>query len=236
MNFNTMKSVSQRRLPSSYDGTNVTRSCRAERARLCRHTFQFLMHIAHAMPSSMFFVYFMLLPLILFSVLRSHLHLPKLPNPNVQRAVRRMRTVKINMTRKRSKTETTAMALKSEGEEWYNREWQYERAEWEYESHWQYEREAGEYERKDKDGHNFEEEDIAPLNAVNAVVNCGNIQSPSETPQTSTMPSVSRAVDDSESASTNLPSHLPININTPYESQGYQESSTQDPGLKAGEL
>ena len=84
--------------------------------------------------------------------------------------------------------------------------------------------------------HNFEDEDVAPLNAVNAVVNCGNILSPSETPQTSTTPSVTRAMDDSESASTNLPSHLPINIDTPYESQGYQESSTQDPGLEAGEL
>jgi hypothetical protein len=93
-----------------------------------------------------------------------------------------------------------------------------------------------EYERKDKDEHNFKDEDIAPLNAVNAVVDCGNIQSPSETPQTSTTPSITRAVDDSESASTNLPSHLPINIDTPYESQGYQESSTQDPGLEAGEL
>jgi hypothetical protein len=62
----------------------------------------------------MFFVDFRLLPLILFSVLRSHLlQLLELPNPNVQQAVRRLRTVKINVTRKRSKMETMAMALKA---------------------------------------------------------------------------------------------------------------------------
>jgi hypothetical protein len=129
-----------------------------------------------------------------------------------------------------------AESVVEEGEEWYDRESEYERAEWEY-GNWEYEREAEEYERKDEDGHNLEDEDNAQQTyTVNAVVDCGNIQSHSETPQTSTMPSVTRAVDDSESASTSLPSHFPINIDAPYESQCHHESSTQDPGLEAGEL
>ena len=48
-----MKSVSQRRLPSSCNGKNDTFHT-AERARPLLHSFQFQISIAHAMPLSMF--------------------------------------------------------------------------------------------------------------------------------------------------------------------------------------
>jgi hypothetical protein len=191
------------------------------------------------MPSSMFFVDFTVYATtthLIFSTTRSPPPTARVADSECSTSSEKDEDSEDQRDEEEEQDGDNGDGAESEGEEWYDREWQYKRAEWEYESHWQYEREAGEYERKDKDGHNFEDEDIAPLNVVNAVVGCGNIQSPSETPQTSTTPSVTRAVDDSESASTNLPSQLPLNIDAPYESQGYQESSTQDPGLEAGEL